>query len=132
MHDFLKRNCPNIHLITDPFRKLVTPKMFYIFIGESISRQLSRIMPDYLLVFAVPLLAHLPSFASYDDFESLQRLQSALWFVMEPLLTRNDNFSFNFYKAMIEKMKGQRDKANPEDDATNYVSVLSLNMNFRF
>ena len=55
-------------------------------------------MPDYMLVFAVPILAHLPEFTAYDDHEALATVKDALYFVMEPLITKNENFSFNFYK----------------------------------
>ena len=55
-------------------------------------------MPDYMLVFAVPILAHLPEFTAYDDHDALTTVRDALYFVMEPLITKNENFSFNFYK----------------------------------
>ena len=55
-------------------------------------------MPDYMLVFAVPILAHLPAFTAYDDQDSLTMVREALYFVLEPLITKNENFSFNFYK----------------------------------
>ena len=55
-------------------------------------------MPDYMLVFAVPILAHLPEFTAYDDHEGLTMVREALYFVMDPLISKNENFSFNFYK----------------------------------
>ena len=66
--------------------------------AAQVSQQLTRIMPDYMLVFAVPILAHLPEFTAYDDHEALATVKDALYFVMEPLITKNENFSFNFYK----------------------------------
>ena len=66
--------------------------------SEKISSELRHIMPDYMLVFAVPILAHLPEFTAYDDHEALATVKDALYFVMEPLITKNENFSFNFYK----------------------------------
>ena len=65
---------------------------------SQVSQQLTRIMPDYMLVFAVPILAHLPAFTAYDDQDSLTMVKEALYFVLEPLITKNENFSFNFYK----------------------------------
>ncbi len=88
---------------------------------DHVSQKLDRILPDYLLVFAVPLLAHLPEFEDPSDVETLRKLQNALWFVMEPLMTKNDNFSFSFYKAIIDEMKTRRDKTAPEDDGVNVV-----------
>ena len=101
-------------------------------------------MPDYMLVFAVPILAHLPAFTAYDDPDSLTMVKEALFFVLEPLITKNENFSFNFYKvgsvllfalwtlsltyvlfpsplkAMLEKMKTHKDRLLPGDESGNY------------
>jgi hypothetical protein len=79
-----------------------------------------------MLVFAVPILTHLAAFERYDDLEMLKKLQSALWFIMEPLITKNENFSFGFYKALLEKMKTQKDKRKGDDEATNLVSGPTL------
>ena len=54
------------------------------------------------------------------------RLKNAVWFVLEPLMTKNDNFSFSFYKTFVEKMKTHKDKVDPEDDAVNYVRSREL------
>ena len=35
-------------------------------------------------------------FTAYDDHEALTIIREALYFVMEPLLHKNENFSFNF------------------------------------
>ena len=42
-------------------------------------------------------------------------------FIMEPLMNKNDNFSFSFYKTLLEKMKSMRDKRKPEDELANQV-----------
>ena len=36
-------------------------------------------MPDYMLVFAVPILAHDPDFAEFDDIEYLTKIRACLW-----------------------------------------------------
>eukprot|EP00095_Tigriopus_kingsejongensis_P010616 maker-scaffold795_size96016-snap-gene-0.21 protein:Tk10616 transcript:maker-scaffold795_size96016-snap-gene-0.21-mRNA-1 annotation:"androgen-induced proliferation inhibitor" len=87
---------------------------------DRFSNQIHHIMPDYMLVFALSILTHCHEFPSYDDEESLKRIQSALWFAMEPLMTKNDNFSFGFYKALIEKVKNHKDARNTGNEATNY------------
>lgn len=90
--------------------------------ASDMAQQLHRILPDYMICYAVPILTHcVPDYEAYDDVDALKRLQAALWFIMEPLMTKNENFSFSFYKAMVEKMKQHKDKRRPEDDATNYV-----------
>ncbi len=44
------------------------------------SHQLDRILPDYMLVFAAPILANLPEFENTDDVEVLKKIQAALWY----------------------------------------------------
>ncbi len=51
---------------------------------------------------------------------------------MEPLMTKNDNFSFSFYKALLERMKCHKDKRRPEDEIANQVSRLLLPINYLF
>ena len=44
----------------------------------------------------------------------LKRIRGALWFVMEPLMSKNDNFSFGFYKGLVEKVKNKVDAIDEE------------------
>ncbi|XP_071446886.1 sister chromatid cohesion protein PDS5 homolog A isoform X2 [Hetaerina americana] len=92
--------------------------------------QLPHIMPDYMLVFAVPVLAHDPEFTSYDDHTQLQRARQSLWFVLEPLMTRNDGYCFSFYKTLVERMKMHVDALRSGDDNMNYKlwSICDLAM----
>lgn len=94
---------------------------FVLFAGEKASSQLPHIMPDYMLVFAVPLLAHHPEFTDPSDVSQLTRIRSCLWFILEPLMTKNDAYCFGFYKALIEQMKNHKDAVKPEDELTNQV-----------
>merc|ERR1719452_285334 len=72
--------------------------------SEKIASELPHIMPDYMLVFAVPLLTHDPSFSSSTDIEYLKRIKQALWFILEYLM-KHDSYSFGFYQELIQKMK---------------------------
>ncbi len=45
---------------------------------------------------------------------------------MEPLMTKNDNFSFSFYKSLLEKMKNMKDKRSPDDDLANQVNFPTV------
>jgi sister-chromatid-cohesion protein PDS5 len=74
-----------------------------------------------MLVFAIIVLAHHPEYTTHEDIDMLKRLRNALWFVMEPLMVKNDNFSFGFYKVLIEKMKNQTDTMDTVDEAYNTV-----------
>ena len=87
---------------------------------EKASAQLPHLMPDYMLVFAVPVLTHDPAFTSYLDVEYLKRIRMALWFVLEPLMTKNENYSFGFYQELIQKMKNHRDAFKGDDEAVNH------------
>ena len=42
---------------------------------------------------------------------------------MEPLI-KNENYSYSFYRRMIENIKQTKDKQNPDDMAMNYVSNI--------
>ncbi|CAG4939387.1 unnamed protein product [Colias eurytheme] len=94
-----------------------------ITIGTKVERavsQLPHIMPDYMLVFAVPVLTHDPAFTHYDNVTQLKIVKQCLWFVLEPLITRNDFYCYGFYKSLVEKMKLHKDALNETDDAVNY------------
>ncbi|KAK9873896.1 hypothetical protein WA026_002248 [Henosepilachna vigintioctopunctata] len=82
--------------------------------------QLPHILPDYMLVFAIPILAHDPSLTKWDEVEELKVSKQCLWFIMEPLITKSDYFSYGFYKSLIERMKNHKDAVRPEDDSINY------------
>lgn len=82
--------------------------------------QLPHILPDYMLVFAIPVLAHEPRLTRWDNVSELQIAQQCLWFILEPLVTKNDYFSYGFYKTLIEKMKNHKDAVRPDDDHVNY------------
>ena len=69
-------------------------------------------MPDYMLVFAVPILAHLPEFTAYDDHEGLTMVREALYFVMDPLISKNENFSFNFSRCAAQIQRWQKRNVN--------------------
>lgn len=85
--------------------------------------QLPYILPDYMLVFAVPILAHDPSLSRWDDVQDLTKAKQCLWFILEPLVSKSDYFSYGFYKTLIERMKNHKDAIRPDDDSINYVSI---------
>ena len=91
---------------------------------NSLADNLCKVMPDYMLVFSIAALAHHPQFESTSDVETLKRLRLALWFVMEPLTSKNDNFSFGFYKALVEKIKNNVDTT--DDETYNEVIIKTV------
>jgi len=86
---------------------------------ERMADKLPYILPDYMLVYAVPILAHDPEFTSHTDTEQLLRIRQCLWFVLEPLMNKHENYCFGFYKALIERMKNHRDALKPDDEDSN-------------
>ncbi|XP_054273999.1 sister chromatid cohesion protein PDS5 homolog B-like isoform X2 [Macrosteles quadrilineatus] len=81
--------------------------------------QLPHILPDYMLVFALPILVHCPLYTSHEDVEELTRLRTVLWFILEPLIQKNDSYCYGFYKELIDKMKNLNDAVKPEDNNVN-------------
>ncbi|KAK4304004.1 hypothetical protein Pmani_024024 [Petrolisthes manimaculis] len=73
--------------------------------SDKASNQLDHIMPDYMLVFAVPILIHMPDFRDPSDKAQLERIHSCLWFILEPLMDDCDAYCFGFYKAFLTDMK---------------------------
>lgn len=82
--------------------------------------QLPHILPDYMLVFAVPILAHDPAFTRFDDIHELTKARQCLWFILEPLMMKNDYYCYGFYKNLIDRMKNHKDAIKGEDDGVNY------------
>ncbi|KPJ20685.1 hypothetical protein RR46_00041 [Papilio xuthus] len=60
------------------------------------------------------------------EFVSLQVIKQCLWFILEPLITRNDFYCYGFYKNLVERMKNHKDAIHENDDAFNFVSTYML------
>ncbi|XP_026466131.1 sister chromatid cohesion protein PDS5 homolog B isoform X1 [Ctenocephalides felis] len=87
---------------------------------EKAMTQLTHILPDYMLVFAIPVLAHDPRFTRYDEVHQLKTIERCLWNILEPLVSQKEFYSFGFYKNLIERMKNHKDALNSNDDSMNY------------
>ncbi|GFY57716.1 sister chromatid cohesion protein PDS5 homolog B [Trichonephila inaurata madagascariensis] len=72
-----------------------------------------------------------PNPKGYDDLSSLLKLKDCLWFIMEPLM-KHDNYSFSFFKRLLEAIKQTKDRQSPNDDIANLklyaVSDLALSL----
>lgn len=79
-----------------------------------------------MLVFAVPILAHDPEFTSHAMTSQLKAIQQCLWFILEPLITKNEYYCYGFYKNLVERMKSHKDALKPEDNEMNYVIIIYL------
>lgn len=93
--------------------------------------KLYNYLPDYVLPYTVHLLAHDPAYKKFDDVQSLLKLKECLWFLMEPLM-KHENYSFSFFKRILESIKQTKDKQAPHDDIANLklyaVADLALSL----
>jgi len=85
--------------------------------------QLPHILPDYMLLFAISILTHAPVYKDNRDEESLTLMQQCLWFILEPLITKNDSYNFGFYKEMLERVKNYVDAVEPTNETVNAVII---------
>lgn len=74
------------------------------------------ILPEYALPCVIHMLAHHPDFKQ-NDHETLVQFRDYLWFFMEPILAKADNYSF--LKKLVENVKQTRDAQAPEDEKVN-------------
>lgn len=90
---------------------------------EKAMAQLPHILPDYMLLFAISILTHSPVYKDNRDEESLTLMQQCLWFILEPLITKNDSYNFGFYKEMLERVKNYVDAVEPTNETVNAVII---------
>lgn len=97
--------------------------LFVIGSIEKAMAQLPHILPDYMLLFAISILTHSPVYKDNRDEESLTLMQQCLWFILEPLITKNDSYNFGFYKEMLERVKNYVDAVEPTNETVNAVII---------
>jgi len=59
-------------------------------------------------------------YGSAFDQDELTKVKDCLWFVLEPLIVKNETYSFGFYKTLIERMKNHLDALEPENETVNH------------
>ena len=107
LQKFSRNWCPEYHI-------------FFSILGDN-TDQLPNLMPDYMLCFAVMVLTHLPLYENNKDVQVLEQLKNALWFILEPLMVKNENFSLQFYKLLLEMMKCHIDASDQPSEVLNHV-----------
>lgn len=84
--------------------------------------------PDCTMPFVIHLLANMPFYTRYDDVSQLETVKECLWFIMEPMVFKNENYSFTFFKKTFESIKTCIDKVTaPQDGATLSASAELIN-----
>lgn len=96
--------------------------LFLHFLAKDALSQLSNILPDYILPFAIAVLAHSDAFDDLTDVNQLKQVEKCLFFILEPLVSNADTFCFSLYKTLIERMKHSKSAHKPTNDAVNKVS----------
>ncbi|KAK7496569.1 hypothetical protein BaRGS_00012221, partial [Batillaria attramentaria] len=91
----------------------------YLKQNQNIRGVMTSVLPDYVLPYTIHLLAHDPDYKTYDHIESLKNLKECLWFVLEPLTGRAEDYNYAFLRRMIEKIKQTKDAQGPDDEEMN-------------
>ncbi|XP_061108387.1 sister chromatid cohesion protein PDS5 homolog A-like [Conger conger] len=81
--------------------------------------KLLALLPEYVVPYMIHLLAHDPDFTKPQDLEQLRDIKECLWFMLEVLMTKNENNSHAFLRKMVENIKQTKDAQSPEDPKTN-------------
>lgn len=88
--------------------------------------QLGNILPDYILPFAITVLAHSTLLQNHKNIEQLKIVEKCLSFVLEPLINNKETFCFSLYTNMIEKMKHSKSAYKPHDNQINEVNFYQI------
>lgn len=86
---------------------------------DQMADKLPYILPEYMVVYAVPILAHDPEFTGIDNTQQLLHIRQCLSFVLEALMYEQENCCFVLLKSLIQEMKNHRDASNPDDEECN-------------
>ena len=57
---------------------------------------------------------------------SLFFLNRCLWFLIEPLISKSEDYNYSFFRKMLENIKQCKDAQDPEDEAANKVKSLYI------
>ncbi|RWS23881.1 hypothetical protein B4U80_05305, partial [Leptotrombidium deliense] len=91
---------------------------------------LKAILPDCVLPYIIHLLAHMPFYTQYDNVAQLDVVKECLWFIMEPLVLKNEHYSFSFYKRTLENIKTCVDRVSAtalqEAEANNTANTTAM------
>ncbi|XP_070552644.1 sister chromatid cohesion protein PDS5 homolog B-like [Ptychodera flava] len=97
--------------------KNITFRKDYLRQHSGASSHLMSILPEHVIPYTIHLLAHDPDLQSHRDISGLNDIKECLWFMLEPLITKNE--SYNFAKKMVETIKQSKDAMAPNDKTTN-------------
>jgi len=82
------------------------------------NRVLFSLLPDYVIPYAVHLLAHDPELESHEDAPNLRNIKECLWLLLEPLMKDQASF-YSFQKKIFEYIKQTKDAQDADNEVTN-------------
>ncbi|KAK6173333.1 hypothetical protein SNE40_016804 [Patella caerulea] len=80
---------------------------------------MTTILPDYVLPYTIHLLAHDPDLKTFDNRDALKNIKECLYFIMEPLIGRAEDYNYAFLRKMIENIKQTKDAMGPDNENLN-------------
>ncbi|XP_048398470.1 sister chromatid cohesion protein PDS5 homolog A isoform X4 [Stegostoma tigrinum] len=99
--------------------KNISIRREYIKQNPMAHEKLLSLLPEYVVPYTVHLLAHDPDFTKTQDIEQLRDIKECLWFMLEVLMTKNENNSHAFIRKMVENIKQTKDAQAPDDGKMN-------------
>ncbi|XP_072554008.1 sister chromatid cohesion protein PDS5 homolog A-like isoform X2 [Paramormyrops kingsleyae] len=99
--------------------KNITVRREYVKQNPMAHEKLLSLLPEYVLPYMIHLLAHDPDFAKPQDCDQLRDIKECLWFMLEVLMTKNENNSHAFLRKMVENIKQTKDAQAPDDPKVN-------------
>ncbi|XP_038128764.1 sister chromatid cohesion protein PDS5 homolog A-like, partial [Cyprinodon tularosa] len=99
--------------------KNISVRREYIKQNPLAQEKLVSLLPEYVVPFMIHLLVHDPDFTKPHEYEQLKDIKECLWFMLEVLMTKNENNSHAFLRKMVENIKQTKDAQCPEDAKAN-------------
>uniref|UniRef100_A0A8C9SZP5 PDS5 cohesin associated factor A n=1 Tax=Scleropages formosus TaxID=113540 RepID=A0A8C9SZP5_SCLFO len=99
--------------------KNISVRREYIKQNPMAHEKLVSLLPEYVVPYMIHLLAHDPDFTKPQDSEQLRDIKECLWFMLEVLMTKNENNSHAFLRKMVENIKQTKDAQAPDDPKVN-------------
>ncbi|XP_036372439.1 sister chromatid cohesion protein PDS5 homolog A [Megalops cyprinoides] len=99
--------------------KNISVRREYIKQNPMAHEKLLSLLPEYVVPYMIHLLAHDPDFTKPQDCEQLRDIKECLWFMLEVLMTKNENNSHAFLRKMVENIKQTKDAQAPDDPKAN-------------
>uniref|UniRef100_A0A3Q3ED17 PDS5 cohesin associated factor A n=1 Tax=Kryptolebias marmoratus TaxID=37003 RepID=A0A3Q3ED17_KRYMA len=99
--------------------KNISVRREYIKQNPLAQEKLVSLLPEYVVPYMIHLLAHDPDFTKPHEYEQLKDIKECLWFMLEVLMTKNENNSHAFLRKMAENIKQTKDAQCPEDAKAN-------------